>query len=148
MRFVGLAALAFGCLAAGAASGDPFPLTEGILRHYEITYSDHVTNDVRFFLGTAEINSTTTHVLHYAGGDDNGLQQYWSQDAGGDVFFHGFDRPEVSAQYSPPILYIDVPLFVGKTWDTTTVSPFAIHFHFEVVAEEDVTVMLIGIDHT
>jgi hypothetical protein len=140
MRCPRLTTLALLCLGASAARAGYFPLDEGIVRVYEVTMDNVVETDSRYFLGTTEYNATTTHILHYTSGPDDGLSQYWSEDANGDTWFHGFDREGLSAHYTPAILWLDAPLFVGKTWQSTVTAPIQVILHFEVLAQESVTV--------
>lgn len=41
-----------------------------------------------------------------------------SREASGDVIFHGFDRevPDLGRVYDPGFEFVNLPLFVGKTW--------------------------------
>jgi hypothetical protein len=131
-------------LAAGACGSrvqaldaDYFPIQEGIVWRYDA--EDDVREEMRHFLGTIAINGTIAHVLHYEGGPYDGRRDYWSQDAEGDVLYHGFSHPPLIPLWvlTPPILWYDFPLFVGKTWQT---SPSQIDHRFEVTQQRFVAV--------
>jgi hypothetical protein len=64
------------------------------------------------------------HIIDYSASTHNDpLQNYWTTGADGDVLLWGFFRDEeggFGAAYQPPLVWIDAPLFVGKTWACTT----------------------------
>ncbi len=49
---------------------------------------------------------------------------FMSKDAGGDVYFHGYENLNTGEQVSfePPILTVDQPLNIGHLWATRSVS--------------------------
>lgn len=104
---------------AGLAGSPWFPLPTGWVWSYTSPAGGFQTTEI---LGTIEVIGHTcavrdVHVDVPQGTDD--LVNYWSSD-GDDVFLHGFTRDDgLQAAFDPPVLYIDPPLFVGKTWRTT-----------------------------
>lgn len=126
------------CGSAQTGDTDYFPIKEGIVWRYDAHDDIQFWEESRHFLGTIELNGTTAHILHYEGGPYDGLQEYWSEDAEGDIRYHGFSHlPWLSIVFTPPILWYDFPLFVGKTWQT---SPSQIDLRFEVVEQRSITV--------
>ena len=78
-----------------------------------------------------------THVQRFSGDLYDGSVSYWSSDPGGDIYLHGGD----SFHFDPPVLYLDVPLSVGKAWSTTTATPSgAVTYTGRVVEVRSVTV--------
>jgi len=47
-------------------------------------------------------------------------QHFWSKDNEGNVYYHGWEslapQPEIVV-FNPPWTYLDLPLYIGKTWD-------------------------------
>jgi len=129
-------------VASGAAGTNHFPLTEGVVNGYEFSTGQLAGTYITYFSGTADVGGTTTHVRHYAGGVHSGLLHFWSETAEGDKFFHGSDTPFGGYYFFPPILMIDEPLYVGKTWvvDSRASDSLAVRIHFEVTAFGQVTV--------
>ena len=72
--------------------------------------------------GMVEIFGETAQVIRYSESSSNeGLENYWTSSAAGDVYLWGFFRREDEGWgylYQPPILWIDAPLHVGKSWET------------------------------
>lgn len=135
--------------AVGQAGADYFPLAEGVIYEYEYSIWQpsgwYLTGTyVTYFSGTAEVGGDVTHVLHYAGGVDEGLLAFWSETPEGDKLFHGSHLPRIGPPilWSPPILTLDEPLYVGKTWvvDSRDSDSLAVRIHFEVTAFGEVTV--------
>jgi hypothetical protein len=63
-----------------------------------------------------------TYVISYLDSSSNqGLENYWTTDADGDVSLWGFYNATngEGILYTPPIKRVDAPLYVGKTWSTT-----------------------------
>lgn len=127
--------------AAGRVVAQPFPLSETMEWIYEVTLQNATeTMSVNFF-GIASVGGLPTHVRIFSGGSDDGLRQYWSEDVDGAILLHGWDRDGLSVQHNPPIRWVDVPLTVGKTWESTTQSLFGtLVIAFEVVGHGPVTV--------
>lgn len=148
MRIVGILICACWLALAGEAAGaDYFPLAEGVVYEYEYSISQpsgwYLTGTyATYFSGTADIGGTITRVLHRAGGVDDGVRIFWSETAEGDKLGHGGSIQGTLVTYSPPILMIDAPLYVGKTWevDSQDSDGLATHFHFEVTAQGEVAV--------
>lgn len=133
--------------AAGRAGADYFPLSEGVVYEYEYSIRQpsgwYLTGTyVTYFSGTTDVGGTITRVLHYAGDGHDGLLHFWSQTPEGDKYFHGSYIPSGGYYFSPPILMIDEPVFVGKTWvvDSRASDSLAVRIHFEVTAFGEVTV--------
>ena len=60
-------------------------------------------------------------ILFSPSSSNEGLRNFWSTAADGDVLLHGFVNPAIGGWgYDPPIVMLDAPLFVGKTWQQTT----------------------------
>jgi hypothetical protein len=131
-------------LAAPAAASDVFPFTESLLRTYESVAPGGTRTYATYFGGTAIVGGVETRVLHFAGGADDGLQQYWTESPENDKYLHGAYRSDCDcgAEYTPPILWIDAPLALDKAWDTTVemVGWGFVTLHFRVVAADPMTV--------
>jgi len=120
----GLLPLAF-CIVVlpGIALADPdyYPMDNGRACSYEAIGGDTETLTV---VGTRDLMGLTVHVVDYSGGMyDEPLENYWTIGPDGDVLLHGFFRDEGGGwgrAYDPPIPQVDVPVFVGKTWQCTT----------------------------
>ena len=127
------------CGSTQAADSDYFPIEEGIIWRYDAGDDIQGWQESRYFFGTIELNGTTAHILHYEGGPYDGMREYWSKDAEGDIRYHGFSQPPLISLivFTPPILWYDFPLYVGKTWQT---SPSQIDLLFEVVQQRSITV--------
>lgn len=139
MRHETLAILALSLVVAAVdAKADHFPFTEGVIHEFE-RVPEPLGRFIVYFSGTAEIESTTTHVRR----TDSGQQEFWSETSEGDKYLHGaafgLEEPLL---FSPPILAIDEPLSVGKTWEMDIRDTDGIEFHirYEVIAFGDVTV--------
>ena len=48
-----------------------------------------------------------------------GLVNYWSTEPDGDLLLWGWSRGTFGFLYQPPIVVVDSPLVVGKSWSTT-----------------------------
>ena len=132
-------------VASGAAGTDYFPLTEGVIYEFEYNTPQLGGTYIKYFSGTAEIGGETTHVLHIVGSDSPfGRLHFWSETVERDKLFHGAHTIGLGTPllFSPPILMIDAPLFIGKTWvvDSRDSDSLAVRFHFEVTAFGEVTV--------
>jgi hypothetical protein len=72
--------------------------------------------------GAVDIFGETAQVIRYSESASNeGLENYWTTDAAGDVYLWGFFRPEEGGWgylYQPPLLCADAPLYTGKSWQT------------------------------
>jgi hypothetical protein len=131
-------------LAPVAHGADHFPLVEGAVYEYEYSIPQESGTYIAYFAGTAEVGGAVTRVRHIVGASPYELQHFWSETAEGDKLFHGAHTLGIGSlrHFSPPILMIDEPLFVGKTWVVESVSSdgFAARVHFEVTAQGAVTV--------
>jgi hypothetical protein len=99
-------------------SAEYLPLIQGMRWRYESAEGLRETQTVD---GTATIWGTQTAIIRYTESSSNeGLENYWTNTPDGDVFIWGFSLgPDFGAVYDPPILFVDAPLFVGKTWAVT-----------------------------
>jgi len=99
---------------------------------------------IAYFAGTADVGGAVTRVWHIVGEGPYERQHFWSETAEGDKLFHGAHTLGIGSltHWSPPILMIDEPLFVGKTWvvDSESSDGIAARAHFEVTALGAVTV--------
>lgn len=68
--------------------------------------------------GTAEVRGVTTvrMVNEIVGLDEQQYENWWTVDAEGNVFLHGFINAGFSLEYEPPILYVDAPLSLAHSW--------------------------------
>lgn len=106
------------CLAlpVAASAQDYLPLGPGSFWHYAGDAGDAFTRTVT---GTLEMAGETVSVVAVSGyAPDEGLEQYWTSQAGGDVLFWGFYRSleDWGLLYVPPLLLVDAPLSVGQRW--------------------------------
>ncbi len=107
-------------LVSGAIAQNYLPLTIGNIWHYESLagYSED-----RVVTGTNTIRGTTTYVIDYQNSTSNtGLENYWTTGSEGDVLLWGWwlEFDGFGILWDPAILYLDAPLFLGKTWNVTT----------------------------
>ncbi|MEZ4649851.1 MAG: hypothetical protein R3E97_13900 [Candidatus Eisenbacteria bacterium] len=115
-----LATTLLGAAKAFALAETYQPLSDGDWWTYEGTDGEVET---RIVDGLVEVLGRTTHRILYTGGVNDTNENYWTVDDSGNVFLHGFYYPptEFGLVYDPPILYLSSsPLFVGRTWQTTT----------------------------
>lgn len=70
-------------------------------------------------------------VIEFIESEENqGLKSFWSTGPDNDTYLHGFWRQSGwGLAYDPPILYLDAPLDLGKTWTT----------HFDAYSLPDTT---------
>lgn len=145
-----VARILFGCLlaaflAAGLsvqAEAAYLPLSAGNTWSY---VTDLGREEVRLVSGTTEVFGREVWVIEHPISYANlGLENYWTSDDDGNVLLHGFWRAGGvwGRAYDPPVVLVDAPLFLGKTWSAT----FDIHdlsdlsylatytIHFSVVA--------------
>jgi hypothetical protein len=70
--------------------------------------------------GSVEILGRPAKSILYSPSTYNdGLRNYWSTNLDGDVLLHGAFSPMVGQAYDPPMVILDPPLWVGKTWSQT-----------------------------
>jgi hypothetical protein len=110
-------------LPAWSASEDPdyLPLSTGRTWVYESPVGGGETMTV---VGTRDLMGTVVWVMDYTESTVNdSLENYWTTGADGDVLLHGFVREDEGGWgvvYLPPIAALDVPVFVGKSWQCST----------------------------
>jgi hypothetical protein len=100
------------------------PLTAGTTWVYQGTAGAHETQTVT---GITTLLGHDYAVITYSNSTSNtGLENYWSTNAEGDVFLAGFNRAldNFGVVYDPPLLYVDAPLALGKTWSSSTTPYF------------------------
>jgi hypothetical protein len=121
-------------VASPSSAVDVFPFDETVTLLYD---SNGANAYATYFAGAEVIEGLPVRVRHFQGGADDGLLQFWSENAGGDKFLHGFRTSGggLEIHYAPPVLWIDAPLSVGQSWDSL-VSPvghpaFMLHFSVE-----------------
>ncbi len=99
-----------------AVAEDYLPLQTGNFWSYVTSGGDQemrvVTGQVPFFQGMPYAIEHTISV------SDQGLVNYWTLDPDGDVLLWGFFRDGWGYVYEPPIVMVDAPLAVGKSWST------------------------------
>ena len=69
--------------------------------------------------GTRTILGRSVYVMTYGpGGVNAGLENYWIPQPDGGVYIAGFwhEGDQFGILFDPPILYVDAPLAVGRTW--------------------------------
>ena len=77
-------------------------------------------SEVQTVEGTVIILGRSTKSIVYSPSTHNeGLRYYWSVNAEGDVLLHGTSQSETGSAFVPPIVMLDVPLWLGKTWSQT-----------------------------
>jgi len=105
------------------ALGDPvyLPLSDGCTWSYAGPSGETETMTV---VGAGQVMGATVQIIDYGPSTHNDpLQNYWTSGVDGDIFLWGFFRDEDRGwglAYQPPLLLVDGPLFVGKTWACTT----------------------------
>lgn len=125
----------------GTATGQIMPLAPGF--HWEYHASgDEVWTIVN--LGEAEFQGAACMEQLYdlsGGSFPQQIRQYWSADAGGDVYYHGAVSDVHTVAFDPPVLEFDVPFYPGKTWTTVTFNGISVvDFTYAVQGTEVVTV--------
>lgn len=120
-RFGVLVIMAVALPATSLAEPIYLPLSVGDAWSYD---ADPGTGETMTVVGTRELLDATVHVIDYSESTHNdSLENYWTREADGDVLLWGFFREEGGGwgyAYVPPIRWIDVPVFVGKTWTCTS----------------------------
>jgi hypothetical protein len=130
-------------LVSPAMAVDYFPIVEGVVWTYHSSSPQWDDQYTTHFAGTEVVNGVTAKVMRFAGGQDEGLQQFWTDTPEGDKFIHGWSLGDgLRNEFIPPLLDIDSPLFLGKTWDVATVGSLSgpLTVHYTVVAAGPVTV--------
>jgi len=111
------------CL-VGTASGEDYqPLATGNFWSYFI---DDGPVEMRLVGEQVPIFDSQTYPIEYTmSPNDPGLINYWTSEDDGGVLLWGFWRQTWGILYDPPIITVDAPLYVGKTW-TSTVDLYAL----------------------
>lgn len=107
-------------LGAGASHAQSYlPLALGNRWTYQGVNGLH---DVQVITGATTIQGRTVSVKSYLESSSNtGLENYWSEELDGDLLVSGFFINGVDpwgVVYDPPLLVLDAPLALGKTWTT------------------------------
>ena len=95
---------------------DYLPLFLGNHWEYDSVGGNHENQDVE---DTMTIWGHEVYVIRYHESTDNeGLENYWTTQSDGDVELWGYHRTldGFGAVYDPPILLVDAPPYLGKTW--------------------------------
>ncbi len=123
-----------------AIAADHFPLTDGLVRTYRYYHQQGNGLYTTRMDGVTVIGSDTVQVYRYVDGPYRNRVEYWSENSEHDKFLHGYDITGYggySYRFAPPILQIDEPLFVGKTWTSISVvnGEETAYLGFEVTGE-------------
>ena len=79
------------------------------------------------------------HIWHHDGIETTEADLF-TVDVEGNLWLHGFYEPQVIFPDAPYII-IDAPLWLGKTWENTSIwGTNTVHNVYTVIAEEDVSV--------
>jgi len=125
------------------AAADYFPIVDGVIWAYHSSSPQWDDQYTTRFAGTEVVNGVTTRVMRFTGGQDDGLQHFWTEAPAGDKFLHGWSAPGgLHNEFVPPLLEVDAPLVLGKTWDVATVGSLTgpLTVHYLVAAVGPVTV--------
>jgi hypothetical protein len=102
------------------AQSEPYrPLNIGNWWEYHGTGGEH---EVQRVARVDSIWGDKVCVVHYEQSTNNeGLENYWTSKADGGLLLWGWNRTldGTGLLYEPPIVYIDAPLSLGKTWIST-----------------------------
>ncbi len=130
-------------LAAGSASAQFLPLQEGFGWEYIEPGGGNwtVVNGGQTSFG-GEQCTVQFHVQ--TGFGDQEFRQFWSQDTGGDTYYHGGLNPSNVIVYDPPVLYFDAPFEVGKTWSTLSADGLTTRLHTFTVQDQQQVVVPAG----
>ncbi len=84
------------------------------------TYVDGLSVQNGVVLGDANVRGRTVREIRHEEIGTQVYRNYWSRDAEGNVFLHGFinDTVALSRSYEPPVLWIPGVLEVGTSWLT------------------------------
>lgn len=126
-----------------AAAADYFPIVDGVVWAYHSSSPQWDDQYTTHFAGTELVNGVATRVMLFTDGQDDGLQHFWTETPSGDKFLHGWSHPAgLRNEFVPPLLEIDAPLALGKTWDVATVGSLTgpLTVHYTVAAVGSVTV--------
>jgi hypothetical protein len=121
-----LAIVTCASLGTGASHAQSYlPLTVGNRWTYQGVNGLH---EVQVITGTTTVLGRTFYVKSYLESSSNsGLENYWSEEADGDVLLGGFLINGVDTGgviYDPPLRMLDAPLALGKTWTTRSAVYF------------------------
>jgi hypothetical protein len=117
-RLIPLLALALLALAPASRAQTWLPLDDGFFWAYAGSFAA----ETRTVEGTVVVlGEPAKSILYSPSSSNEGLRNFWSTAADGDVLLHGFLNPAFGGWgYDPPIVMLDAPLFVGKTWQQTS----------------------------
>lgn len=117
MKFIIVCFLA--CSIVGSAAGQEYlPLETGNFWSY---VADDGAKEMRVVGDQVPVFQGNPYGIEYTISPNNqGLVNYWTSGPDGDVLLWGFFREGWGYLYQPPILMVDAPLSVSKTWTTTT----------------------------
>jgi hypothetical protein len=104
---------------AGAVAEQYLPLSIGNQWSYQGVAG---LSERQVVTGTRTVWGTETYVISRLESSSNeGLENYWTTGADGDVNLWGFYRSldGWGVLYDPAIRWVDAPLYVGKVWSTT-----------------------------
>ena len=105
-----------------AWAGSYFPIQPSSSWEY---VGDQGGNARARILGSQEVlgaNTTVREWVRTSTTSPESLVNYWSTNTEGDVFLHGFTRFDgLQLIYDPPVLFLDMPLSMDRTWQTVTV---------------------------
>ena len=96
------------------------PLAVGNRWSYDNDFGFHEEQHVT---GTIELFGRTAFVMRYVNSDVNeGLENYWIAEPSGDLYVCGYHRTlqGYGRLYDPPILWVDAPLWLDKSWSSTS----------------------------
>ncbi len=104
------------------ADDDPWPVVPGWASLSRLEENPDDLYVLRWYDGsTTEIAGREVMVLsgEYYGNSLNRLALFYSRNEEGDLFYHGsLDPDEGTANiFEPPVLYLDLPLEAGKSWE-------------------------------
>lgn len=102
-------------LAAASCPGqDYLPLEPGNFWNYRL---DNGFIETRLVGEATQFQGRLVFPIEYVTSPANqGLVNYWTVAADGDVLLHGFTRDVFGIFYDPPIRFVDAALAVGATW--------------------------------
>jgi hypothetical protein len=106
---------------AVCAQGEPYrPLNIGNWWEYNGIRGEH---EVQRVARADSIWGIKVCVVHYEQSTNNGgLENFWTSEADGGLLLWGWNRASegLGMLYEPPIVSVDAPLYLGKTWSSTS----------------------------
>lgn len=105
-------------VAIPASAQDYLPLEEGYFWSY--TISNSAFDELRVVGEPINLLGEMVYPIGHPGFDPfQNLVNYWSIGPDGDLLLHGWSRGTFGYFYQPPVVLLDSPLEVGKTWSST-----------------------------